>query len=117
MKLELESLRSILVKPEISVPTSSQPSTTTSAVVQPQSSGVTSNSSPHVPLNNTTMNMIPQASGSQDSTNQVMLMLADSFSKLSTMMGQEKSNDMKYEWPKFAGDSKNFKLCNNYERI
>jgi len=109
VKLELESLRSILVKPEISVPTSSPPSTTTSAVVQSQSSGVTSNSSPHVPLNNTTVNMIPQASGSQDSTNQVMLMLADSFSKLSTMMGQEKSNDMKYEWPKFAGDSKNFK--------
>jgi len=47
--------------------------------------------------------------GSIDTQNQVMLMLAESFTKLSTMMVQEKSSDVKYEWPKFSGDTKLFK--------
>jgi hypothetical protein len=37
----------------------------------------------------------------------MMLLLADSFSKLSTALG-EKGLDSKTEWPKFAGDSKKF---------
>jgi hypothetical protein len=47
--------------------------------------------------------------GSIDTQNQVMLMLAESFTKLSTVMVQEKSSDVKYEWPKFSGDTKLFK--------
>ena len=43
--------------------------------------------------------------GSIDTQNQVMLMLAESFTKLSTVMVQEKSSDVKYEWPKFSGDT------------
>jgi hypothetical protein len=44
-----------------------------------------------------------------DPSQQVMLMLAESFSKLSTMMVQDKGSETKYDWPKFAGDAKVFK--------
>jgi hypothetical protein len=38
-----------------------------------------------------------------------MVMLAESFSKLSSFMIHDKGSDAKYDWPKFSGDTKNFK--------
>jgi hypothetical protein len=55
------------------------------------------------------MQSVSQVNSTMDSTQQVMLMLAESFSKLSTLMVQDKSSEPKYDWPKFAGDTKVFK--------
>jgi hypothetical protein len=38
-----------------------------------------------------------------------MLLLAESFSKLSNLMVQEKRGDVKYDRPKFSGEPKSFK--------
>jgi hypothetical protein len=48
----------------------------------------------------------PQVSG--DIHSQMMLMMAESFSKLSTVLSESKQ-DSKSDWPKFAGDSKKFR--------
>jgi hypothetical protein len=56
----------------------------------------------------TNVNSIPPVTGPADPNHHVMLMLADSFSKLSTLMVQD-SNDTKYDWPKFSGDTTVFK--------
>jgi len=51
-----------------------------------------------------------KVTASSDTQNHVVMMLAESFSKLSTLMVRDKStNDLKYEWPKFSGDTKSFK--------
>jgi hypothetical protein len=78
----------------------------------PQSQGrlhsVMSNNLSH----DSSANVLPDVNvtASLDTQNQVMMMLAESFSKLSTLMVQDKStNDLKYEWPKFLGDTKSFK--------
>ena len=44
----------------------------------------------------------------QDMHAQMMLMMTESFSKLSTAFAESKS-DLKSEWPKFSGDSKKFR--------
>ena len=76
----------------------SMPSTSTNQVL---SSGVLTNSSSSNPNSNSIM------SSSVDS--QVMLMLAESFYKLSIVLVVDKGTDSKVEWPKFSGDSKLFK--------
>jgi hypothetical protein len=91
VKLELENLRNSLVPPQI-VPTPSQPPSIPLRV-QPDSSQVSA----------------VQAQSPIDSNQQVMVMLAESFSKLSSFMIQDKGSDKKYDWPKFSGDTKTFK--------
>jgi len=91
VKLELENLRNSLVPPQI-VPTPSQPPSIPLRV-QPDSSQVSA----------------VQAQSPVDSNQQVMVMLAESFSKLSSLMNQDKGRDTKYDWPKFSGDTKTFK--------
>jgi hypothetical protein len=45
-----------------------------------------------------------------DVQGQMMLMLTESFSKLTSIMGEQKSiSDSKTDWPKFAGDAKKFR--------
>jgi len=40
---------------------------------------------------------------------QMMVLLNDTFSKLSTVIGDLKGSDTKSEWPKFSGDLKKFR--------
>jgi hypothetical protein len=40
---------------------------------------------------------------------QMMTMLSETFSKLTTIVGETKSADTKSDWPKFGGDTKKFK--------
>jgi hypothetical protein len=91
VKLELENLRNSLVPPQI-VPPPSQPSSIP-LCVPPDSSQVSA----------------VQTQSPVDSNQQVMVMLAESFSKLSSFMIHDKGSDAKYDWPKFSGDTKNFK--------
>jgi hypothetical protein len=46
---------------------------------------------------------------SQDAQTRMMLMLTESFSKLSTVLVDHKTQDTKSDWPKFAGDAKKFR--------
>jgi len=39
----------------------------------------------------------------------MMLILTESFNKLTTVMGDQRSQEAKSEWPKFVGDVKNFR--------
>jgi hypothetical protein len=91
VKLELENLRNSLVPPKI-VPTPSTPPSIPPRVQPdpPQVSAV-------------------QAQSPVDSNQQVMIMLAESFSKLSSFIIQDKGSETKYDWPKFSGDTKTFK--------
>ena len=91
VKLELENLRNFLVPPKIN--TTPSPPPTIPPRVQPDP-----------PVNSGI-----QAPGPVDSNQQVMLMLAESFSKLSLMVIQDKSSETKYDWPKFSGETKTFK--------
>jgi len=45
---------------------------------------------------------------SSSTTDQVLLLLTDSFTKMANAL-TEKSGDTKAEWPKFGGDGKKFK--------
>jgi len=66
----------------------------------PVLSGLTS---PSVPL-------VPSAAlDPQHFHNRMMSMLTATVSKLSTIVGETKSNDSKSDWPKFSGDIKKFK--------
>jgi hypothetical protein len=49
------------------------------------------------------------ASSQLDYQNQKMVLLNDTFSKLSTALVENKTTDSKSEWPKFLGDSKKFR--------
>jgi hypothetical protein len=51
---------------------------------------------------------------SGDNQTQMIVMMAKSFSKLSTALA-DKNTDMKSNWPKFAGDAKKF--CSWYQAI
>jgi hypothetical protein len=51
----------------------------------------------------------PVANATSDVQTQMMLMLTESFSKLSTVLA-DKQIDTKVDWPKFSGDSKQFKV-------
>jgi hypothetical protein len=56
---------------------------------------------------------IPLSTGvgtlSEDFQVQMMKLLNETFSKLSTAIGDNKSMDVKTDWPKFSGDSKKFR--------
>jgi hypothetical protein len=91
VKLEVENLRNFLVPPKTNRTPSPPP--TIPPRVQPD---------PPV-------DSVIQAPSPVDSNQQVMLMLAESFSKLSSIVLQDKSNETKYDWPKFSGETKTFK--------
>ncbi len=66
-------------------------------------------------VNQSPSNPVPQgvsssmaSSSSTDMQTQIMYMLTESFSKLSTVL-LEKSSDTKSDWPKFSGDVKKFR--------
>jgi hypothetical protein len=46
---------------------------------------------------------------SEDFQVQMMKLLNETFSKLSTAIGDNKYTDIKTDWPKFSGDSKKFR--------
>jgi len=51
----------------------------------------------------------PPPPSSQESLNQMMVLLNETFSKLSTVMSEQKSSEPKADWPKFSGDTKKFR--------
>ncbi len=79
-------------------------------------SGVTPglNTTPPLMVSSLTSSSVGGSSSSTSSTDvqaQMMLMLTESFSKLTAIMGDQKGiSDSKTEWPKFAGDAKKFVL-------
>ncbi|MFN9980666.1 MAG: hypothetical protein ACK53Y_12150, partial [bacterium] len=77
---------------------------TTPPVVSTTSSIPVVVSSPSVPSLGSTSNC---ASG-QEIQNQMMMMLTESFSKLTSVL-VDKNTESKSEWPKFSGDSKKFR--------
>jgi hypothetical protein len=62
------------------------------------------NQSPSIQLPHLTPS--PSTTAHQDFQAQMMLMLNDTFSKLSTVITDSKSSDAKTDWPKFSGKSK-----------
>ncbi len=62
-------------------------------------SGLSATNAPAVSLSESSSSVAP------DVQTQMMFMLTESFSKLSTVL-VDKQGDTKTEWPKFAGDSK-----------
>jgi hypothetical protein len=85
---------------------------------------VSTNSSPPIqqpvvgssapPISNVPASSIPISAldtnlSPQDLQNKMMLMLTESFSKLSTVLVETKTQDVKSEWPKFSGDAKKFR--------
>jgi hypothetical protein len=110
VKLELENLRNLIGTPS-NTTQSSRPHPVKTNMPPDQSGNGTVVSGPgsnHLPIP-PVMQSVPQVNSTTDSTQQVMLMLAESFSKLSTLMVQDKSSEPKYDWPIFAGDTKVFK--------
>jgi hypothetical protein len=112
VKQELENLKQCLMQPNVTSTFKMTPPSQSHVSSSPQSQG-----RPHSVMSNnlshdSSANVLPDVNvtASLDTQNQVMMMLAESFSKLSTLMVQDKStNDLKYEWPKFLGDTKSFK--------
>jgi hypothetical protein len=85
---------------------------------------VSTNSSPPIqqpvvgssapPISNVPASSIPISAldtnlSPHDLQNKMMLMLMESFSKLSTVLVETKTQDVKSEWPKLSGDAKKFR--------
>jgi len=75
------------------------------SVSQDPSSTPNQSTSPPVPQG---LSSSVASSSSTDMQTQMMYLLTESFSKLSTAL-LDKSSDTKSEWPKFSGDSKKFR--------
>jgi hypothetical protein len=107
---ELEDIRRLLTQHQVT--TNSTPkitsapvtSSTTNPVIS-DSASVSSDSS-----STTTSNALQFSSKSptNDVQTQMMMMPMETFSKLSTVL-VDKTSDTKSDWPKFSGDSKNFR--------
>jgi hypothetical protein len=54
------------------------------------------------------LNSVLESSSSSDVQTKMMMMLTETFSKLS-MVFVDKTSDTKSDWPKFSGDPKNFR--------
>jgi hypothetical protein len=108
MHEELDALRSFVTAyypnvPSSSMASQSSASTTStghipSVAIDPPSANVSAPS-----INKTT------SMSSQDAQTRMMLMLMESFSKLSLVLVDHKTQDTKSDWPKFAGDAKKFR--------
>jgi len=112
MKEEMDELRSLVnVSQHPDVPTSSSSPGPSSMSTVPNVSSVTSAPSSqvsglpsHTPSNSSTASL-----NTVDLHAQMMLMLTESFSKLTSVMVDQKSSDVKSDWPKFSGDAKKFR--------
>jgi hypothetical protein len=95
---EMDELRSLLIPP------SSPPLIPDASAGSPKVSTLPSSVSidaPSAPFANT--------SSSEDVQTKMMLMLTESFSKLSNVLADNKTQDTKNDWPKFSGDAKKFR--------
>jgi hypothetical protein len=94
------------------VTTGSTPTITSAPITSSTTNPVISNSTSVTPdSSSTTISNVPQfnsTSPTNDVQTQMMLMLTETFSKLSTAL-VDKTSDMKSDWPKFSGDSKRFR--------
>jgi len=111
VRAELDELRSLIATQQqtslnITPPT---PSIKSPSAPSPVSSG--SNMFPNLTLVTGTAspNIVPMTNaGSLDVLPQMMLMLTESFSKLSTVLG-DRTQETKSDWPKFSGNMKKFR--------
>jgi hypothetical protein len=89
---------------------SSQPSATTNQVVTSTSS-IQNVSTPPVatPISSGLLSVSQTGGSNQDFQQQMLSMLNDTFSKLTTVITDVKNTDSKSTWPKFSGDTKKFK--------
>jgi hypothetical protein len=96
------------------VTTGSTPTITSAPITSSTTNPVISDSASVMPdLSSTMISNVPQfnsISPTNDVQTQMMLMLTETFSKLSTAL-VDKTSDMKSDWPKFSGDSKKFRAC------
>jgi hypothetical protein len=88
----------------------SQPSATTNQVVTSTSS-IQNVSTPPVatPISSGLLSVSQTGGSNQDFQQQMLSMLNDTFSKLTTVITDVKNTDSKSTWPKFSGDTKKFK--------
>jgi hypothetical protein len=111
VRAELDDLRRLLSQYQnISSPSSNLTSATiTSSTTTPVISAPTTipSSSSSTTISNASISSLGSSS-STDVQTQMMMMLTESFSKLSTIL-VDKTSDMKSDWPKFSGDSKKFR--------
>jgi hypothetical protein len=102
VKDELQELRQLIATNHSTpIPAPSPLSTTIPTRVD------TTVTSPSLNTSSTTNIATSAAQPNLDVQTQTMLMLTESFSKLSTVL-QDKTSDSKIDWPKFSGDSKRF---------
>ncbi len=102
---ELSELRSILQNVSSLSHLNANTSTASTTSV-PQVSSSLSSVGGHQPASSIPLNYSVLVSS--DLQTQMMYMMAESFSKLSTVLVENKQ-DSKVDWPKFAGDSKKFR--------
>jgi len=96
-------IRAEVQRSDSTIASSSDLSSSTAPVLGNISPVLSSSVSPPVPLmQNTLIN-------SQDFQNQMLTMLNATFSKLTTIVSNTKTNKTKLDWPKFNGDTKKFK--------
>jgi hypothetical protein len=104
VRSELLGLQSLLQSSSSSLPSilsSQQPVTTSPPNPMSVSPSVPSVSAPSITTS--------ISSSGSDIQAQMMLMLTESFQKLTAVMGDQKTSEAKSQWPKFAGDAKKFR--------
>jgi len=108
---EIDSIRNLIASQ------STFTTTTGSSVMGPPQASVISNSSGNsaVRVDNSSssaqissLHVVSSSSSTVDFQSQMMLMLTESFAKLSSALS-DKKDETKSEWPKFSGDSKKFR--------
>jgi hypothetical protein len=109
--LFVSSMQGLLPKSETSIVRPSNPivSSSVPSVSIPSLGSTNWSSSDGVQGTSLSSTQIPTLASLSSVKSQVMLMLAESFSKLSSVLIVDKGTESKVEWPKFAGDSKLFK--------
>jgi hypothetical protein len=100
IRAELDALHAIVHNRSLSSP---PPTPVVPLVVPVHPSSSTAPSSPDVPSS-----ILDTSLSSQDLQHWMMLMLTESFSKLTTVLVENKTQDTKSDWPKFSGDAKKF---------
>ncbi len=109
VRSELDDIRRLL---KHQVTTGSTPTFTSAPITSSTTNPVISDSTSVTPDSSSTMiSNVPQfnsTSPTNDVQTQMMLMLTETFSKLSTAL-VDKTSDTKSDWPKFSGDSKKFR--------
>jgi len=75
----------------------------------PLSSMNSNNTTPLLPVPLSSNPAVGSSGNSSDFQTQLMTMLTETFSKLTTVMSDSKSTESKSDWPKFSGDTKKFR--------